>query len=77
MPTARKKAARRGESRAKGVPVADPTVIITHPEKVLFPDDGITKRDLANYYEVIAPYMLPLIVGRPVTLERFLQGIGG
>lgn len=57
--------------------MADPTVSITHPEKVLFPDDGITKRDLANYYEVIAPYMLPHIVGRPVTLERFHQGIGG
>ena len=53
------------------------TVTITHPEKVLFPDDGITKRDLADYYEMIAPHMLPHIVGRPVTLERFHQGISG
>ena len=50
--------------------------MITHPEKVLFPDDGITKADLAAYYEAIAPVMLPHIVGRPVTLERFHQGIG-
>src|SRR5437763_4989960 len=51
-------------------------VVITHPEKVLFPDDGITKGDLAAYYEMIAPLMLPHILGRPVTLERFNRGIG-
>ena len=49
--------------------------MITHPEKILFPDDGITKQDLANYYEAIAPYMLPHLCGRPVTLERFNKGI--
>lgn len=52
-------------------------VEITHPEKVLFPDDGITKADLAEYYRAIAPVMLPHIVGRPVTLERFNRGIDG
>ena len=50
--------------------------MITHPEKVLFPDDGITKGDLASYYEMVAPVMLPHIVGRPVTMERFHRGIG-
>ena len=35
--------------------------MITHPEKVLFPDDGITKGELAAYYEMIAPLMLPHI----------------
>jgi bifunctional non-homologous end joining protein LigD len=50
--------------------------VITHPEKVLFPDDGITKGELAAYYEMIAPLMLPHIVGRPVTMERFHRGIG-
>jgi bifunctional non-homologous end joining protein LigD len=49
--------------------------VITHPEKVLFPDDGITKGDLAAYYEMIAPVMLPHIVRRPVTMERFPAGI--
>ena len=49
---------------------------ITHPEKVLFPDDGITKGDLATYYEAIAPYMVPHIANRPVTMERFPAGIG-
>lgn len=49
--------------------------MITHPDKVLFPDDGITKAELASYYEAIAPVMLPHIRGRPVTLERYPRGI--
>lgn len=53
-----------------------PNVVITHPEKVLFPDDGVTKGELATYYEMIAPIMLPHIVRRPVTMERFPAGIG-
>ena len=51
-------------------------MVITHPEKVLFPDDGITKGELAAYYEMIAPIMLPHIVSRPLTMERFPAGIG-
>lgn len=50
--------------------------MITHPEKVLFPDDGITKGELAGYYEAIAPAMLPHIHSRPVTMERYPAGIG-
>jgi bifunctional non-homologous end joining protein LigD len=50
--------------------------VITHPEKVMFPDDGITKGDLAAYYEAVAPVMLPHVRGRPVTMERFHRGIG-
>ena len=51
-------------------------VNITHPEKVLFPDDGITKGELAAYYEAIAPVMVPHMRARPVTLERYPAGIG-
>jgi bifunctional non-homologous end joining protein LigD len=50
--------------------------MITHPDKVLFPDDGITKGDLASYYEAIAPVMLPHVRHRPVTMERYPAGIG-
>ena len=50
--------------------------MISHPEKVLFPGDGITKGELAAYYEAVAPFMVPLISGRPVTMERFPSGIG-
>jgi bifunctional non-homologous end joining protein LigD len=51
-------------------------VVITHPEKVLFPEDGITKGDLAAYYEAVAPVMLPHLRGRPLTMERYPAGIG-
>jgi bifunctional non-homologous end joining protein LigD len=49
--------------------------VITHPEKVLFPEDGITKGELAAYYEAIAPLMLPHLRGRPLTMERYPSGI--
>lgn len=51
-------------------------VEITHPKKVLFPDDGITKGELAAYYELVAPVMIPHLRGRPVTMERYHRGIG-
>lgn len=50
--------------------------MITHPDKVLFPDDGITKGELAAYYDAIAPVMLPHIKNRPITMERFPSGLG-
>jgi bifunctional non-homologous end joining protein LigD len=50
-------------------------VSITHPEKVMFPCEGITKGELASYYDAIAPVMLPHIRRRPITMERFHRGI--
>ena len=52
------------------------STVITHPEKILFPDDGITKGDVAAYYEALAPVMLPHLRGRPITMERYPVGIG-
>ena len=49
---------------------------ITHPEKLLFPADGISKGELAAYYEAVADVMVPHLRGRPVTMERFHRGIG-
>lgn len=49
--------------------------MISHPEKVLFPEDGITKGELASYYETIAPLMVPHIRARPITMERYPNGI--
>jgi bifunctional non-homologous end joining protein LigD len=49
--------------------------VITHPEKVLFPEDGITKGELAAYYEAIAPFMVPHLHSRPITMERYPAGI--
>jgi bifunctional non-homologous end joining protein LigD len=50
--------------------------VISHPDKVLFPADGITKGELAAYYELVAPVMVPHVRGRPLTMERFPSGIG-
>jgi bifunctional non-homologous end joining protein LigD len=50
-------------------------VEITHPEKPLFPQ-GITKRDFVEYYARIAPVMLPHVIGRPITMHRFVHGVG-
>jgi bifunctional non-homologous end joining protein LigD len=52
------------------------TVVITHPDKILFPEDGITKGQLAAYYEMAAPIIVRHLRGRPVTMERYPQGIG-
>src|SRR5687767_7118019 len=67
---------------ARGAPPAESycrqafMITISHPEKIMFPDDGITKGDLAAYYQAVAPVMLPHIRARPVTMERFHRGIG-
>ncbi|WP_309237896.1 non-homologous end-joining DNA ligase [Streptomyces albidus (ex Kaewkla and Franco 2022)] len=50
---------------------------ITRPEKVLFPDDGITKRDLADHYRRVAGRAVPLLRNRPLMMERHPDGIGG
>ena len=50
--------------------------MITHPEKLLFPEDGITKGEVAAYYEAVAEVMLPHLRGRPLTMERYPAGIG-
>ncbi|MFF8261455.1 non-homologous end-joining DNA ligase [Streptomyces virginiae] len=53
------------------------TVTINRPEKTLFPEDGITKADLAAYYRRVARWMLPHLRGRPLMLERHPDGIDG
>jgi len=50
---------------------------ISNPDKVLFPDDGITKGDLVDYYLRIAGRMLPQVRDRPLHMNRYPDGIGG
>ncbi len=50
-------------------------VEISHPEKLLYPKDGITKGEVAAYYEQAAALMLPHLASRPLTLERYPAGI--
>ncbi len=51
-------------------------VHLTHPDKVLYPDQGITKRDLAAYYTQVADWMLPHVVDRPLAIVRCPAGSG-
>ena len=52
-------------------------VKLSHPDKVLFPDSGLTKADLAAYYEAVAQAMLPHMRHRPMNLWRWNAGIEG
>lgn len=52
-------------------------VRLSHPDKVLYPDDGITKLDLAHYYELVAEWMLPHVENRLLSLVRCPDGAGG
>lgn len=45
-------------------------------DKLMFPEDGVTKGEIVDYYEAVAPLMLPHIKDRPLTLRRWPQGIG-
>jgi len=49
--------------------------VITNPSKAFWPDDGVTKLDLARFYAHIASQILPWMKGRPVTMERCPDGI--
>jgi bifunctional non-homologous end joining protein LigD len=57
------------------VRIAGRDVPITNPDKILFPDDGVTKQELVEYYQRIARWMLPHVRGRPVAMERYPDGI--
>ncbi len=51
------------------------TVAIEHLDKVLFPDAGVTKGELVEHYRNLAERILPHLAGRPLTLQRFPDGI--
>ncbi|MCJ8153564.1 DNA ligase D [Chryseobacterium sp. SSA4.19] len=51
------------------------TVKLTHQDKIYFPDDDITKGDIVEYYQSAAEYILPYLKNRPLSLNRFPNGI--
>ena len=71
-----KSVAAKAKAKAKGDPVFD-GITLTSPDKVLYPEVGVTKLDLASYYQTIAPYILPYVVSRPISLVRCPEGIEG
>jgi bifunctional non-homologous end joining protein LigD len=56
-------------------PTPDTRVTLTHPERILYPRDGITKQDIADYYAAIAEPMVRALRDRPLALEHWNEGI--
>jgi bifunctional non-homologous end joining protein LigD len=71
--------AKTGDDAVHPLPVPSEVarVRLTHPERVLFPEPGITKAELALYYAQVARFMLPYVAGRPLMLLRCPQGLLG
>ena len=63
--------------RAEAVRVSGITVELSNTSKTLFPDDQVTKGDLVGYYRDIAARMLPYLRDRPLSMERYPDGITG
>ncbi|MBC7855816.1 MAG: DNA ligase D [Pirellulaceae bacterium] len=76
MPHSATKTRRHFTKKAARPATQERPVKLTNPQRVLFPDDGITKLDLAGYYAQVAPWMLPHIVDRPLSLVRCPGGQG-
>jgi bifunctional non-homologous end joining protein LigD len=60
------------EKKINGHPIK-----FTHLNKLYWPEDGITKREMFNYYHQVAPFMIPYLKDRPMSLNRFPGGIHG
>ena len=50
---------------------------LTHPDRIVYPDLGITKRQVAEYFSQVATWVLPHLSGRPLVLVRCPEGIAG
>ena len=73
-PVAKKATRTAGKTAKSGKPRQAPE--LSSPDKLLFPDDGISKKDLADYYSAVMDWLLPEIRDRPLSLVRCPGGIG-
>jgi bifunctional non-homologous end joining protein LigD len=72
---AAKKAAPARKAPAKPASAAPPEVKLTHPERILYPKDKLTKQDIADYYAAVSEPMIYALRDRPLALEHWNQGI--
>jgi bifunctional non-homologous end joining protein LigD len=63
-------------SRQRSARQAKENVAFTHLDKIMYPEVGITKGEVIDYYRQIAPHLLPFLRHRPITLERLPEGLG-
>ena len=66
----------RGRRRASSAQESD-MVTITHPDRVIYAELGITKQDVADYYQAVMAAFLPGVAGRPVSVLRCPEGTAG
>lgn len=67
--------AQRAARHARATPEPQIEVALTHPDRVLFPRSGLTKRDVFDYYQAVAPQMVRALAGRPLSIQQWPQGI--
>jgi bifunctional non-homologous end joining protein LigD len=75
--SSRKRSAGGTKSPGVGTDSVVAGVSITHPDRIVFPETGLTKLDLARYYEEVAEWILPHVAGRPLTVVRCPDGASG
>ncbi|MGH8955456.1 MAG: non-homologous end-joining DNA ligase [Microbacterium sp.] len=63
-------------AEAQNVQIDGRRLRITNLDKVVYPETGTTKGEIIAYYTAIAPHLLPLLAGRPVTRKRWVEGVG-
>lgn len=57
--------------------IASGLLDISNPDRLIFPEQGITKAEVADYYRLVGPSMLPYVAGRALTVERYPKGLSG
>jgi bifunctional non-homologous end joining protein LigD len=72
-PPSTRRSSKKNET-AGDEPITVAGVALSHPDRVLFPDQGFTKLELARYYEHVSPWLLPHLQNRPLTLVRCPEG---
>jgi bifunctional non-homologous end joining protein LigD len=72
------RSATEGSSKARQTsPMRETNVRITHPDRIYWPGEGVTKQGLADYYIEVWPYIEPFVTGRALALLRCPEGIDG